>query len=296
MAPKAEMPPQPVRADATMEGRPHPEDVELVRRILAGDSEAWDAFILRYAGLIYSVVRRYLHSRDQDDVQTVFVDVLVSLKRSKFSSYQGRAALSTWLTLVTRSQVIDHLRKQFGRNPKLKAMRSLTVTEQELFRLFYIEGHTPNEVVTALTSDSDPWTLDRFIAALRRIEKLLGDRWLRRLSYDLHAHSTGAASGRLLEYLDHVRDEFQTHAGGFSPEYHLMEREARRTTDQMREIIAGLPPRDRIVLEMKFERGWTARRIASELGIESPRGVYSLIERVVSTLRRRLFARGEREP
>src|SRR5689334_23454602 len=93
----------------------HKTDLELVRRILAGDAAAWSAFVERYAGLLYSVVRRTLRSNDRDEIRTVLANVLVSLRRSKFATFEGRAALSTWLTLVARSEALDQLRRRVGR-------------------------------------------------------------------------------------------------------------------------------------------------------------------------------------
>lgn len=263
----------------------HAQDLALVRRILAGDVAAWEMFVERYAGLILAMARRYLRSHDPDDIRTVFANVLESLQRSRFQTYEGRAALSTWLTLVARSEVMDHLRRKFGRDLKMKALQRLTAEERTLFRLYHIEGIPMSEVVARLETNGDKWSDDRFVAALHHIERRLGDRWLKRLAYDLHAQSIGAASGRMLEYLDHVRDEFAQLAGALSPEYYVMEREARRTVDVLRARIESLSPRDRRLLELRFERGWTAERIATELGMNGQRSVYRAIERVVSKLR-----------
>jgi len=264
----------------------HAEDVALVGRILGGDSEAWKDFVERFAGLILAMTRRYLRSRDQDEIRTVFARVLESLRRTRFRTYEGRASLSTWLTIVARSEVVDHLRRRFGRDLKLRALDRLTPLEKCLFRFYYIEGRPRGEVL-AMVGHSE-WSDDRFIVALQAIEKRLGSRWLRRLSYDLHAQSIGAVSGRLLEYLDHVRDEFDARAGTSSPEYYLMEREARHTVDLLRAALGSLDPADRRLVELRFERGWTARRIASELGMTGQRSVYGTLERIVATLRRRL--------
>lgn len=276
---------------ATRSGRPeraegHAADLALAHRVLQGDESAWAVFVERYSGLIYSVVRRYLHSRDVDDIRTVLVDVLVSLRRNKLATYEGRAALSTWLTLVARSQALEHLRRRFGRGQDVKGREPLTSVEQKLFRLYHVEGRSAREVIAEITAGGEEWTLDRFIAALRSVEQKLGDRWLRRLAYDMHAQSVGAASGRLLEYLDHVREEFQQHPGGHSPEYHLMEREALRTAQRLQELIAELEPEERRLLTLRFERGWTARAIADELGLPGTRDVYTMVERVVRRLRR----------
>ena len=52
--------------------------------------------------------------------------------------------------------------------------------------------------------------------------------------------------------------------------------------------MATLDPADRRLLELRFERGWTAGRIASELGLKGQRRVYSMLERIVARLRRQL--------
>lgn len=292
----------PTRADSTIPlpssaegvvGALHGADFDLARRIVAGDLLAWTAFVERYAGLILAMIRRYLRSQDRDDIRSIFVNVIDSVRRTRLKTYRGRASLATWLTLVTRSEVMDHLRRRFGRDLKLKALERLSPEEKRLFRLYYIEGQTMSEVTFQLSHEGQPWSQDRFIAALHDIERKLGDRWLRRLSYDLHAQSIGAASGRLLEYLDHVREEFEQRAGSSRPEYFLMEREARQTVEQLRTALAELEPEDRRVLELRFEQGWTARRIADELGMNGQRSVYSTIERIVSRLRRQLGRKDE---
>jgi DNA-directed RNA polymerase specialized sigma24 family protein len=264
----------------------HVDDLAFAQQVVSGDAAAWERFVERYAGLIYSVVRKYLPRGDRDDVRAVFVDVLVAVKRAKLATYEGRAALSTWLTLVARSEALDFLRRRFGRTHGRREWNRLTPTERMLFRLYYLEGRSPHEVVAQLGQGGERWTVDRFIAALRQIERRLGDAWLRRLRYDLHAQSVGAASGRMLEYLDHVRAEFADHPGAHSPEYHMMEREARATADLLTEKIRALEPQERDLLRLRFEHGWTARRIARELGLESARSVYSTTDRIVRKLRR----------
>src|SRR5262249_45973865 len=219
--------------------------------------------------------------------------VLESLRRTRLRTYEGRAALSTWLTLVVRSHVVDHLRHRFGRDSKLRALERLTPDERLLFRLYYIDGLPRGEVVARLEARGEIWGVDRFIAAIHHIERQLGDRWLKRLSYDLHAQSVGASSGRLLEYLDYVRDEFSQQGGAHSPEYHVMEREARRTADHLRASIAALNPKQRRLVELRFEEGWTAQRIADELGMRSQRSVYKSIDRIIARLRRLIGGRAE---
>jgi DNA-directed RNA polymerase specialized sigma24 family protein len=69
-----------------------------------------------------------------------------------------------------------------------------------------------------------------------------------------------------------------------------MEREARRLLERVRELIDQLPSEDRRVYSLRFERGWTAHQIAEELGLADSRGAYTVVDRIVRGLRRRLKA------
>ena len=268
------------------------EDLLLVREILAGSKDAWESFVRRYAGLMAAVIRRYLHRRDWDDVRTIYVNALASLYGGKLATYEGRAALSTWLCVVTRSEVLNYLRHRFGRRGFPKGLRHLNEEDRLIYHFYYVQGLTLTNVLERLRLADPSWSLQRCLARLRTIEDHLDDRTLRRIAYDLHAQSTGASSGRLLEYLDHVRLEYSQNEGAHSPEYHLMEREARRSVDRLREILAGMDSEERMLLELRFERGWSAERIADELGLKPRRRVYTVLDRILRGLRRRMTERG----
>lgn len=264
----------------------HARDRALVQAVVGGSHPAWCTFLQRYSGLIHAVIRRYLYSRDRDDLRTVYVDVLESLYRHKLASYRGRAALSTWLTLVTRTAVLDFLRHRFGRHEMPQAMRLLDEEDREVFRLYYVEGLDLRELTRRLSLGRVAWTLARALESLQRIEDRLSSRWLRRIAYDLHAQSTGAASGRMLEYLDHVRGEYDHLQQTSSADYDLLEREARRMAARVSARIERLAPEERRMLTLRFQNGWPARRIAEELGLPGPRDVYTVIDRIVRGLRR----------
>src|SRR5262249_60883307 len=65
-------------------------------------AEAWEQFLSVYAGLLWAVIRRYMPARDREETHAVFAELLTGLYHHKFATYEGRAALSTWLTLVAR--------------------------------------------------------------------------------------------------------------------------------------------------------------------------------------------------
>ena len=97
------------------------EDLALIEMVLGGSTAHWHAFVDRYAGLIYSVIRRQLFAEEEDEVRTVFADVLESLYRGKLSEFRGSSELSTWLIVVSRGKALDHLRHIQGRrkNPQV---------------------------------------------------------------------------------------------------------------------------------------------------------------------------------
>jgi RNA polymerase sigma-70 factor (ECF subfamily) len=83
---------------------------------IAGDKEAWDAFVRRHAGVVWAAVRRTLRGSSSveaaDLVQEVFVRLLHDQCRLLRSFDPCRASLPTWLALVARSVTIDHLRRR----------------------------------------------------------------------------------------------------------------------------------------------------------------------------------------
>lgn len=93
----------------------HPVDLEAC---FAGDAAAWTAFVDGTIGLVITAVRRTMGGpgppgMDVDDlVQQVYVRLLQHDRRLLRSYDPARSALSTWITLVTRSTTIDALRRK----------------------------------------------------------------------------------------------------------------------------------------------------------------------------------------
>ncbi len=86
-----------------------------------GDKRAWDAFVVRWAGVVVAAVRRTVRGRRGEivgaagmDIEDIVQEVFVRLVRDDYrllKTFNGeRASLSTWLTLVARSTAIDRLR------------------------------------------------------------------------------------------------------------------------------------------------------------------------------------------
>lgn len=86
--------------------------------LLQGDKPAWDAFVERYSGVIYSAIHSGLAAagRRQNDSEDVFQDVFVRLAANDYRLLRrydaSRAKLSTWLTVIARSVALNSLRRR----------------------------------------------------------------------------------------------------------------------------------------------------------------------------------------
>jgi len=220
------------------------------------------------------------------------VDVLAKLRRGQLASYAGRSALTTWLTLVARGAAADHLRHRFGRREDPVGLEELDERAQEVFRLYCVDGLDYEDVRLRLRESGALAEGESLAEILAEIEARLSNRTLRRIAWDLHATSVGAASGRLLEYTETVRQEMRRRGAEEQPDAALLARETAVTVARIRELIADLPDEERQVLELRFDAGWTAERIAEELNLPGRRRVYTIADRALARLRRWLGLAG----
>jgi RNA polymerase sigma-70 factor (ECF subfamily) len=90
-----------------------------LKACLSGDQRAWAALVEQAAPILFAAVLRTLHQyrprvapgEAEDLAQDVFVRLIEKDYRLLRTYDPARASLSTWLTLVARSTVLNHLRK-----------------------------------------------------------------------------------------------------------------------------------------------------------------------------------------
>ena len=280
--------PGPFRANPNArqkESRVH-EDLALIEMILGGSTAHWHAFVDRYAGLIYSVVRRQLFVEDEDEVRTVFADILEVLYRGKLAEFRGNSELSTWLIVVSRGKALDHLRHLQGRRKTPQGYETLSAFEREVFKLHHVEGLGFDAVIISLRSAGLPGTAEMVAHAVLKIESTLDRHYLRRLEADAKAPALGVVSGRLLEYLNHM--DIQRERSDENPVDHLEQEELQELAGRVRELLADLSAEERDVVRLRYEEGWTAQRIADEKGLSGQRRVYTILDGAIRKLRRKL--------
>jgi RNA polymerase sigma-70 factor (ECF subfamily) len=83
-------------------------DLELVRRIVAGDEGALGTLYDRYSPLLHSVVLRIVG--DPDDAEEVLEDTFWQAWRQAGRYQEARGGLSTWLVMIARSRAVDRVR------------------------------------------------------------------------------------------------------------------------------------------------------------------------------------------
>lgn len=261
------------------------DDLALVREILDGSVEAWHHFIERFSRLILSVVNQQLFAEDEDEIHTVYVDILSELYKGKFKEYEGRASLSTWLVLISRGRSLDYVRRKRGRRRLPNGYHRLGATERRVFELCYIEQLPVDAIVATLNWDNEAATTADVLRMIDHIEQTVDGRYLRRVAGDRYARGVGAGTGRELEYVLEMRDAYHENASTDAPDRVFEEKQRTRLRERIGRLLAGMPELDRRIVEMKYDEGRTATDIAAELGLGGHRRVYAVLERVTRRLK-----------
>jgi RNA polymerase sigma-70 factor (ECF subfamily) len=83
-------------------------DMELARRMAAGDQLALRTIYTRHNVRVFQFIRRWLH--DAASAEDVLADVFIDAWQQA-SRYEGRSSLNTWLCAIARYKALNYLRK-----------------------------------------------------------------------------------------------------------------------------------------------------------------------------------------
>jgi RNA polymerase sigma factor (sigma-70 family) len=86
-----------------------PPDPELIEACLKGSSQAWEALLVRYQRLIYSIPLRY--GLPEHDANDIFQNVSLLLWEN-LGRIRDRARLGAWLVITTRRECWRMLRQR----------------------------------------------------------------------------------------------------------------------------------------------------------------------------------------
>lgn len=225
------------------------------------------------ADVIRDLGRRYHLSRDeQEDFEGAVHQRLIDQDYAVLRRFEGRSSLATFLRTVITRQWLDQRTREWGRwRPSADAVR-LGPTAVALERLL----------------ERQRLPLEQAIEALRTRDAALDEDLLRDLATRLPHRVTGR---RLVDdtELEH------TPAPELTPEQQLEGARAAATQATMlaalQALLATLPPRDQLLLRLRYEQGTTVASIARVLN-EEQKPLYRQLERLLARLRQDLEARG----
>lgn len=175
-------------------------DSEILHQVARGDEQALAALYDRYKSILFGLILRILHSREEaeDVLQEVFLQVW--RRAADFDEARGRAF--TWLVTLARSRSIDRLRSLSARERTTEeatrdvadnisdaaadaikseqseivrgALAELPEEQRRTLLLAYFEGLTQSEIAARL--DAPLGTVKtRMRSGMIRLRELLGD-------------------------------------------------------------------------------------------------------------------------
>lgn len=83
--------------------------MDIINRVLQGDSQAYASLVQRYQNFVFTIVLRYIKNRE--DAEEVAQDVFIKAYRS-LADFRGTSKFSTWLYTIATTTSITALRKK----------------------------------------------------------------------------------------------------------------------------------------------------------------------------------------
>ncbi|MBC6492151.1 RNA polymerase sigma factor [Flavihumibacter stibioxidans] len=84
-------------------------DNDIIHQVRQGDQQAFSQLVSKYQNYVFTIVLRYLSSRE--DAEEVAQDVFVKAYRS-LGDFRGESKFSTWLYTITTTSCITFLRRK----------------------------------------------------------------------------------------------------------------------------------------------------------------------------------------
>jgi RNA polymerase sigma-70 factor (ECF subfamily) len=128
-------------------------DVDLVRRLKAGDEDAYAAVVRTLGGRMLAVARRFLSDEEaaRDAVQDAFLSAFRAIQ-----TFDGEAQLATWLHRIVVNAALMKLRTR-----RRKPEQSI----EPLLPAFAADGHHASRPVLAWTDSAEQVLLQRDVRA-----------------------------------------------------------------------------------------------------------------------------------
>ncbi len=183
------------------------DDVEIVKRIQAGDCEVFSLLVRKYHRQLLTFIWRLTgDERQVEDIgQEVFLSVYKSLDH--FDTARG-VPFSAWLFITARNRCISELRKNRRSTLSIEEVENLVAQDRSPEQAV-IEGECGAAISASLEQLPEPYK-----SVI--IESLLGDS-LKQIALK-HGITTGTAKSRLFRAKERLRSLLLGESGGKSDE------------------------------------------------------------------------------
>jgi RNA polymerase sigma factor (sigma-70 family) len=245
---------------------------------------AWTEFLKRYSPLIMQVAREFAVGAEQSSECFLFCCEGLSddgFRRLRGFRRDGPARFRTWLKAVVANLCIDWRRKLYGRLRPPAALADLLPLEQEVYRNIYLRGMTRLECQRALARDFPEVTIDQVADTNARLFKQLSSRQRWQLSH----RSRGSVSLDELASPDDESAPLQPEDPRPGPDQ-LAAQSASR--DAVNEALLKLPPRQRLLLRLRYQQELTLEEVARLVGLPDPYRVHREVQAAIAELARHL--------
>lgn len=273
-------------------------DAELVALFGDDPERAWAVFLERYADIILAELR--LRSLAHDPLMDGFVYVCEKLSERGFRRLRSikrlgdRGDLTPWLRTVVRNLATSFGWQRSGRKRLLRSVERLPALEQEVFRWYFWHGLKPSEICERLRRAPTRRATTRRATSLVEVLDALETLFAHLSEQRVWHLVAGLAAARVPESLDEPSGATPPiRAAGPNPEEEVIHGEALARLD---EGLTTLPPRQRLVVRLRYDDHLAVTEIAAILGV-TRRQVHRLLGTALDRLRREVIpADGETDP
>lgn len=244
-----------------------PTDEELLALFRSRPDRAWDLFIERYADVVLSCLDHLGFDHDQAMDRFVYVCEKLSedgYRRLRTIRFAGRHGdLTPWVRTVVKNLSVSWAWSVDGRRRLFTSIAELPARQQRVFELYFWHGLTPSEVYQRLRQESPGGgvsyveVLDALEAVFEHLSATQRWRLLSRLAAARTALSIGNPDPE-------TGLGFDPPAGKADPEQELVERERR---ELVASALEGLEPRDRLILQLRYEEALGLAEVAEIVGL-----------------------------
>lgn len=241
---------------------------------------AWCAFLDRYSGLIYHVVRTF--ERDPDRSANCFLFVCEQLSARDFRrlrkfDHGGRASFSTWLCAVARNLCLDWYRREYGRHRVFGSIARRSASDQFLFELVFRRGLSAEEARQELSGRGVELSFAAVEKKISELRQCLSSRQLWVLSSGKRiVEPIGVGEeGTNVEPVDPAPD----------PETLAALRETHRHVSA---ALASLTDSDRLLIRLRYQEGLTLQQVARLVGLKDAQTADRRLRDIIDHLRQAL--------